>query len=107
MVAERVRFAMLVACWSWFGSWSWFVSWFFARFLKNSSSLRRAELVGVPLSSPRNGAVGLGFFNSWIRSSTAAVARSADDVSGILNVVGKRTTVSEFLRVLVEVTKML
>ena len=75
--------------------------------MKNSSSFRRAEFVGVPLSSPRNGAVGLGFFNSCTRSSMAAVAQSAEDVSGILKVVGKRRAVSEFLGVLVAVTKML
>ena len=54
-----------------------------------------------------NGVVGLGFCNSCTRSLMAVVALTADDVSGILKVVGKRMNVLEFLRVLVAVTKML
>ena len=58
---------------------------------RKSWSFRIAELVGVPRS--RNGLAGQGCWSSWTRSSMAAVARSADDVAGMVNCEGRKCTV--------------
>ena len=70
--------------------------------LKMASSFRMASLIGVPCS--RNGLAGCGLLSAWARSSIAAAARSADDVLGISNLVGKKSTVSEPRHSLVDVT---
>ena len=65
-------------------------------------SLQKDALVGLPLS--RRGVTEWGFCNSWTRSSIADVALSVAEVIGILNLVGRKVTESEFQGAFVELT---
>ena len=63
--------------------WSW---------LNMSASLAKAILVSVP--NLWNGDAGAGFRRTWVRSSAACMARSDDEVAGIVSWYGKNSTVS-------------
>ena len=75
------------------------VEWSFS---KSAVSCRKAVLVGLPLA--KSGVTGWGFLNSLTRSSIADVALSMAEVVGILNLVGRKVTVSEFRVSLVVLT---
>ena len=61
---------------------------------KSAVIWRKATFVGLPLS--RSGVEGWGFRNLWTMSSIATVALSVAEVVGILNLVGRKVTESEF-----------
>jgi hypothetical protein len=63
------------------------------RFLKKVSKVLMACCVGDP--SVRKGAAGRGLHSSVTRFSNASVTRSAEDVVGMENLVGRNTTVSQ------------
>ena len=101
---ERSSVATLEYAWSVF-KWEK-LEWYFPKlewsFSKRAVSWRKAALTGLPLA--RSGVEGWGFFNSWTRSSIAAVARSVAEVVGILNFVGRKVTESELCVALVVFT---
>ena len=63
------------------------------RFWKKVSKVSMACCVGDP--SVRKGAAGRGLRSSVTRFSNASVMRSVEDVAGMGNLVGRKTTVSQ------------
>ena len=78
-LARVVRW-VIVSCWRFFGC------------LMSACSWRMASLVVVPML--RKGDAGAGLRRASTRSSIAAAARSVEEVSGMVNLVGKKATVS-------------
>ena len=67
--------------------------------LKISASLAKAMLVSVP--NVENGDDGAEFWRIWVKSFAVSMAKSADDVAGIVTSYGKNSTVSLCLMPLV------
>ena len=59
--------------------------------LKISASLAKAMMISVP--NDANGDDGAGFSRMRVRSFAVAMAKSADDVAGIVTLYGKNSTV--------------
>lgn len=62
------------------------------RFLKKVSRVLIADCTGDPCDW--NGAAGRGFLSSWTRSVRIEVTLSVEDVAGMGNLDGRKTTVS-------------